>query len=416
MGDRYGRTVRDLRRGNRAAVLRRLYFGGPLSRHQLGPATGLSPGSVSNVVGELMSDGLLEEAGSVESDGGRPRTLLRVSPESGRVVGIDIGETRVRVELFDVALTEIARAERPLDVGRRDPDHVIARLAEAFDRVMIEGGASPEWLLGVGVGVPGIVTSDEVHGALVHGQTIGWVGVAVERLVRSAAHLPEHVPVLVDNGAETLGQAEMWFGHGRGERDVAVVLLGSGVGVSVFADGSSAGIGEWGHSTLRVRGRRCRCGGHGCLEAYTGAEAMVRRWRRTGGEIGPDADGEHAFGALLAAASREGNTISDTAASTVVSEAVEYLGAGIATLVNLFLPTRVLIGGWAGLLLGRHRLELVQDSVARYALRYPADRVSVAEGGLGPDAVTVGAATLPLARFLDEGGRCTATARAAHGR
>lgn len=67
-----GRTVRDLRRANRTAVLQRLYFDGPLSRFELGPATGLSSGSVSNVVADLVADGLLEEAGSVDSDGGRP--------------------------------------------------------------------------------------------------------------------------------------------------------------------------------------------------------------------------------------------------------------------------------------------------------------------------------------------------------
>lgn len=68
------RTVRDLRRNNRATVLRKLYFDGPLSRQELGPLTALSSGSISNVVSELVADGLLEEAGSVDSDGGRPRT------------------------------------------------------------------------------------------------------------------------------------------------------------------------------------------------------------------------------------------------------------------------------------------------------------------------------------------------------
>ena len=79
-----GRTVRDLRRTNRAAVLRRLYFEGPLSRQELGPATGLSSGSISNVAAELIAEGVLEEAGSVDSDGGRPRTLLRVAPGTAR--------------------------------------------------------------------------------------------------------------------------------------------------------------------------------------------------------------------------------------------------------------------------------------------------------------------------------------------
>src|SRR3954471_4727658 len=104
MNDREKRTVRDLRRTNRSAVLRKLYFDGPLSRQELGPATGLSSGSISNVVAELSAEGLLEEAGVVDSDGGRPRTLLRVAPGGGLLIGVDIGETRIRVELFDLAL------------------------------------------------------------------------------------------------------------------------------------------------------------------------------------------------------------------------------------------------------------------------------------------------------------------------
>src|SRR5690349_20352989 len=115
MAGRNGRTVRDLRRANRTAVLQRLYFDGPMSRYELGPATGLSSGSISNVVAELVTDGLVEEAGSVDSDGGRPRTLLRVVPGSGHMIGVDVGETRVRVELFDLTLTELARTERPLE-------------------------------------------------------------------------------------------------------------------------------------------------------------------------------------------------------------------------------------------------------------------------------------------------------------
>ena len=84
-----GRTVRDLRRENRTAVLRRLYFDGPMSRFSLGPATGLSSGSISNVVAELVAEGLVEEAGSVDSAGGRPRILLRVAPADGSPPALD---------------------------------------------------------------------------------------------------------------------------------------------------------------------------------------------------------------------------------------------------------------------------------------------------------------------------------------
>ncbi len=108
-------TVRDLRRDNRSVLLSSLFFGQPCSRQELSGATGLSPASVSNVVRELIGEGMVSEAGSVDSDGGRPRVLLQINADFGYVVGVDVGETRVRVELFDLAMVERAKADYRLD-------------------------------------------------------------------------------------------------------------------------------------------------------------------------------------------------------------------------------------------------------------------------------------------------------------
>ncbi|MFH8422456.1 ROK family protein [Streptomyces sp. NPDC018038] len=413
MTKRNGRTVRDLRRENRTAVLQRLYFDGPLSRYSLGPATGLSSGSVSNVVAELVAEGLVEEAGSVDSAGGRPRTLLRISPESGCMIGVDVGETRVRIELFDLALTELARTERPLAVDGPNPHEryevgvVVGHVREGIAEVLRSADVPAERLLGVGVGVPGIVARDAGDGAVVHGQTIGWDAVPLERLLRESVDLPASVPYWIDNGAKTLGQAEMWFGAGRGARSAVVVLFGSGVGACVVTDPMGPGRAiEWGHLTVRVRGRRCRCGAQGCLEAYAGAEALLERWREAGGVPPAGADEETALTAMLAAAyPAEPGTEPDATALAVLAETAEYLGAGFADLINLFQPERILVGGWAGLQLGTRFLDTVTGYALQYALAYPAARVEIGMGTLGPDAVTVGAAILPLADFFARGGR-----------
>ncbi|MFF0276642.1 ROK family protein [Streptomyces sp. NPDC004330] len=413
MTKRNGRTVRDLRRENRTAVLQRLYFDGPLSRYSLGPATGLSSGSVSNVVAELVAEGLVEEAGSVDSAGGRPRTLLRISPDSGFMIGVDVGETRVRIELFDLALTELARTERPLAVDGPNPHEryevgvVVGHVREGIAEVLRSADVPAERLLGVGVGVPGIVARDAGDGAVVHGQTIGWDAVPLERLLRESVDLPASVPYWIDNGAKTLGQAEMWFGAGRGARSAVVVLFGSGVGACVVTDPMGPGRAiEWGHLTVRVRGRRCRCGAQGCLEAYAGAEALLERWREAGGVPPAGADEETALTAMLAAAHpAEPGTEPDATALAVLAETAEYLGAGFADLINLFQPERILVGGWAGLQLGTRFLETVTGYALQYALAYPAARVEIGMGTLGPDAVTVGAAILPLADFFARGGR-----------
>ncbi|WP_316767845.1 ROK family transcriptional regulator [Streptomyces sasae] len=406
MAGRNGRTVRDLRRANRTAVLQRLYFDGPLSRFELGPATGLSSGSVSNVVADLVADGLVEEAGSVDSDGGRPRTLLRVAPHSGHMIGVDVGETRVRVELFDLTLTELARVERPLAQQGYDVDVIVGHIRDGIDEVLATEGASPELLLGVGVGVPGIVEHTDDRGAVVHGQTIGWDAVPLEELLRSGCQLPDSVRYFIDNGAKTLGQAEMWFGAGRGADNAVVVLFGSGVGAClVTAEVEHGRAVEWGHLTVRVRGRRCRCGALGCLEAYAGAESLLARWREEGGRPAEGLDEESALTAMLAAAYPPKGTEPDPVALAVLEETAEYLGAGLSDLINLFQPERILIGGWAGLQLGARFLPAVRRYATTYALRHPAERVTIDLGRLGPDAVTVGAAILPLADFFSRGGR-----------
>ncbi|MER7311976.1 ROK family protein [Streptomyces halstedii] len=415
MAERSRRTVRDLRRGNRSRVLQRLYFDGPLSRQELGPATGLSSGSISNVVAELAAEGLLQEAGIVDSDGGRPRTLLRVAPDGGLFVGIDIGETRVRIELFDLSLTELARTDRLLAQHGYDVERIVGHVRTGVSDVLRDAGADPARLLGIGIGVPGIIERDAPEaaggpGAVVHGPTIGWSAVPFERLLRDAVDVPPEVPFFIDNGARTLGQAEMWFGGGRGAQSAAVALIGSGVGASVNRgdmldqDLSNAAL-EWGHTTVQLRGRRCRCGSIGCLEAYAGAEAMRERWYEAGGPLPEDTDDETALAALLEAA-RPGpdGPGPDPVAAAILDETAECLGAALADLINLFLPERILLGGWAGLLIGPHLLPEIRRYAQEYALGHAAARTSIDLGHLGPDAVTVGAATLPLSDFLARGG------------
>ncbi|MDX3072177.1 ROK family transcriptional regulator [Streptomyces sp. NPDC088354] len=404
MADRSKRTVRDLRRGNRSAILRHLYFEGPLSRQELARDTGLSTGSISNVVAELIGDGVVEEAGSVESDGGRPRVMLKVAPRHGFVIGVDVGETGVRVTLFDLALTELSSTERPLADSGHDVALVVQLMLEGLSAVLEDSRVDPAHVLGVGVGVPGIVEQNAGGaGAVVHGQTIGWDAVPLGALLAEGTDLPLHI----DNGAKTLGQAELWFGAGRGARNAVIALLGSGVGACVVADGkpyrgASSSAGEWGHTTLQVGGRLCRCGARGCLEAYVGAEALIDRW----GAAAPAGVSEEAAIAALVAAAESG----DRTAVELLDETAEYLGAGIADLVNLFNPERIVLAGWTGLMIGPRLLPAVREATAAYALHHPCAQTSIELGLLGPDAVTVGAATLPLARFLDAGGRLPAPA------
>lgn len=396
-------TVRDLRRHNRSALLSKLFFDGPLSRHELSALTGLSAATVSNVTGELIEERLIIEAGLIDSDGGRPRVLLRVDPNYGNVVGVDVGETGVKVELFDLAMSARATVEHTLPSVRPEPATVVAQIASGLREVIAKAGVDERTVIGVGVGLPGIVERSAGDGAdvLVHAQTIGWDGVPLATLLRESGI---QLPLFFDNGAKTLGQAEMWFGAGKGAGHAVIVLIGSGVGAAVIADGTTyrgatSSAGEWGHTVISYAGRQCRCGSRGCLEAYVGAEGILDRYRQSrGGRAVAGVDEQSGLEALLAAASR-----SKTAAR-VLHETAGYLGAGIANLVNLFNPERIIVGGWAGLALGAQLLPDIREAARAHALRHTYSQTTIELCRLGPDAVAFGGATLPVAALLARGG------------
>jgi predicted NBD/HSP70 family sugar kinase len=391
-------TVRDVRRRNRSVLLSTLFFHGPLSRLELSAHTGLSAATASNVTAELIEERLIVEAGQVESAGGRPRVLLRVDPAYGHVIGIDVGETGVKVELFDLAMSRLATVDEPLPSSRPAPTAVADRVAAGIREVIVAAGVAESSVIAAGIGVPGIV--EQGTPARVHAPTIGWDAVALEGLLRERGTA---LPLFLENGAKTQGQAEMWFGAGRGVQHAVVVLVGSGVGAAVITNGmiyrgASSSAGEWGHTTIVYGGRECRCGARGCLEAYVGAEAIIDRYRQArGGRPVSGTDEMSGIRYLLAARPHS------TVAADLLAETAGLLGAGIGNLINLFNPERVVLGGWAGLALGEALLPEIRQAAGRHALGQPYRPGLIELGQLGPDAVAVGAATLPVAELLARG-------------
>jgi predicted NBD/HSP70 family sugar kinase len=398
-------SVRDLRRRNRARALAAVYHNGPMTRQEIGEAIGVSQATVSNLVGDLLSQGVIVEAGAEDSDGGRPRTLLRVKPEHRFVVGVDVGETAVLVKLFDLDMQVHASHSITPNAGHLDPEKTAEYVLDGVDRVVAYSGLAPEEILGVGVGVPGLVEhgNDPVgHGedAVVHAQTIGWDGVPFGKLLRSGTSLP----LFVENGAKTFGQAEKWFGAARNAENAIIVLLGTGTGVSIFTEGelyrgASSSAGEWGHTTVMVDGQTCRCGAKGCLEAYVGGRAIVARYDELRQREPAGGDGD-LVARLVAIADAPS---ADQCAATVLKETATYLGVGIANLINLFNPERIVIGGWVDEILEAKLLPAIREIASRQALRMPFSAVSIVPAQLGRDAVALGAATLPVNDFLASG-------------
>ncbi|ACU73964.1 ROK family protein [Catenulispora acidiphila DSM 44928] len=393
-------TTRDLRRRSRATLLSCIYLGRAVSRPELARLAGMSSAAVSNVVSDLISDGLVAEAGSVDSNGGRPRTMLAARPGFGYAVGVDIGETHIHVVLFDWTLSTLATSTHEIRVGRLDPDVVVRLVVSGVRSLLDSTGVPHERLLGIGIGVPGAVQEGER--GVVHAPTLGWSGVPLGDALRAELD----APILIDNCARTLGQAEAWRGAGRDARRAVVALWGVGVGAAIaegssLAESGSSSTSEWGHAVIEARGRACRCGSHGCLEAYVGATAILDAYLAHPAGKPFTSDGTEAKMAELAARATTG---ADEAATATFDEAAEYLGIGVGNLINMINPDQVILAGWVGEQLGPLLMPAIREAARRHALPYLFDQTRIDVGELGPGAVALGAATLPVARLLAAGG------------
>src|SRR5919197_5674183 len=129
-------TIRDVSRANRSRLLRELYFGGPSSRPRLSRDTGLSPATVANIVAHLSAEGIVLEAGLDETQVGRPSAILKVNPAYGSFVGVDLGETQVQVELFDLTLAKTGAAVYPLPPAENEPGNVVALIVKGVRTVL----------------------------------------------------------------------------------------------------------------------------------------------------------------------------------------------------------------------------------------------------------------------------------------
>lgn len=388
-------TVRDVRRGNRALLLRRLIVEGDTSRSDLGADTGLSLATVTSVVSELIEEGTVREAGFVDSDGGRPRSLLHVDPHGAYVIGADVSETQVSTALFTLTLDRLAERATPFPGRRIDPDRVGDILTTHVHELLTETRIDSSQVIGLGLGVPGVVEHPASPDAVVHADVIGWDTATFSWLERSLG-----LPVLVDNGAKTTTQAEAWYGSAIGVEHAIVALVGDGAGAGIITNGrlyrgASSSAGEWGHTKISLSGPACRCGSVGCVEAIIGASAVLRDWRRSDDFTGREPDGVDA----MLAAHRAG----DPAAQRAMAGAIEHMGLALANLVNLYNPEKIIIGGWFGDLVARDHLQELSAAVRRFSLKQPGEQAVVQRSQLGVGAVALGAATLPVDRFIESG-------------
>jgi predicted NBD/HSP70 family sugar kinase len=385
MRERSEGSLASLRRLNRRRVINALREHGMISRAEIARRTSLSRSTVSSLVAELQSDGLVverEEPGAAHGEhGGRPPILLSFDASAGAAVGIDFGHSHVRVAVSDLSSNILAERAATMDTDHA-ARHGLDVALELIDEALAEAGVERTRLIGAGLGLPGPV--DQTDGVIGSSAILpGWVGVAAGEEMRRRLD----VPVSVENDANLGALAELTHGAGRGATDLVYLKLASGIGAGLILGGrlyrGSGGVaGELGHVPVEPEGAVCRCGNRGCLETAASTGALLEILRRSHGELTV---------AQMLRLAREG----DLGCRRVIADAGRVVGSAAAFVFNLLNPQRMIVGGdlaEAGDLL----LDAVRSSVRLAALPAAAEAGSVVAGVLGERAQVLGALALAV--------------------
>lgn len=333
----------EMLRPLRQQVFEGVRAAGLIPRVQLARELGVSPASVTTITQELIEAGLIEEVAAPRDDAagrGRPAVALGVRAQAHLVAGMKLSDREHTAVIVDFAGKLIADESMARKPGPIPLEEILDAMETLLNRVCAKAGVSRHDLSELGIGVPGFV--DFAEGVVL------WSSVLDRRNVALAAEAERRlgIPVVVDNDANLVALAELWFGAGRSLPDFAVVTIEHGLGMGVVMNhrlfrGSRRMGAELGHIKVQLDGALCRCGQRGCLEAYVADYALAR-------EASTALNWGHKDGASTAVLleslfdhAKSGNAT----ARSIFRRAGRYLAVGLANVVNLFDPALIILSG-----------------------------------------------------------------------
>lgn len=328
----------------RLQIFERIRARGPVSRAQVAKDLGISPGTVSTLTADLIEAGVLRAVevarDPIDVARGRPPVGLAVDPGAFCAAGVKLSSRERTGIVVDFAGNILASDRREVLPEELTVEGQIAGIGEMVDAMLGEVGRPRRELSALGVGLPGFI--DHAAGR------VFWSPVLDRRPVRFAAMATEALglPVTIDNDANLVALAELWFGKGRALSDFAVVTIEQGVGMGVVLDHrlfrGANGLGlELGHVKVQIDGALCRCGQRGCLEAYL-ADYAIAREAVVALRLGTDR--LPAIPRLIERLQEDAER-GNAAARAVFDNARRHLAVGLANAVNLLDPSMLILSG-----------------------------------------------------------------------
>ena len=297
-------------------------------------------------------------------------------------LGIDVGGTNIKLGLVNNLGKVVGRTSVSTRPYRHSKNQLLGALLAAVRSLLSEQGLKKENIQGIGIGLPGLV--DPVHGVVNFLPNIsGWKNVPLKKILETRLG----IKTFLENDVNLITLGEWKYGAGRGIKDLVCITLGTGVGGGLIINnqlyrGAGFVAGEIGHMPLNETGPLCGCGGYGCLERYVGNRYVLQKAAKIFHRKNIDFIDIRRF-------SRQGNP----RATLFWREMATHIGNGLAGVVNLLNPARIIIGG-GGSNNHKYLFPRIRQVIKQRALKIPASTVKIVRTQLGDDAGIIGAQVL----------------------
>ena len=380
-------------------IVRYLYFHGSKSAAEISKKLKSSIPTITATISELIANEVITEQGQGNSSGGRRPNLFGLQKNTFYILGIDIGRFSTKMAIFNTKLENITGI-KTFDLKLENDNSLIDIIHNNAEKLITESGISREKLIGVGVDLPGLVDAENGCNYTFFHQKDKSLATRFEEKLK--------LPVYIENDAKARALAEYRYGLAKGSTNALVMHVGWGVGLGMIINGklyrgTSGFAGEFSHIPIVENGKLCSCGKQGCLETLASGTALVQL-AKEGLSAGRNStlnniidNGQELIPKLIIEAANKG----DQFAIATISQVGLELGKGIAILIQLFNPERIILGGRVAEA-NQYLLTPIEQALNHYSLPKLRKQTKIMISDLGTNANILGSVAMVIENIFEK--------------
>jgi glucokinase-like ROK family protein len=391
-----------VREMNLSSVLRLIYSEAPISRARLATKTGLNKSTISSLVEDLLERKLIHETGINNAGTGRPAMQLEINAKVGAVVGVELGVDFVAVVLTDFLGSILGQKQVKADAAESQ-EKTFAQAQGLIEEMLLLSRHLGLQVLGLSFSIPGTVDLDQ--GVLIFAPNLNWHNVHFRDIFFASTGLK----VFIENDANAAAVAEHLFGVAQKLKDFLFVFAGVGLGGGLFLNGQlyrgkGGYAGEIGHTSIMAEPfqQLCHCGNLGCWETYANQDSIVQRVKERletkRSTLIPSLMDQQSTPLSISIIKQAADAGDPDAIESLV-EAGVAMGNGMAGLVNIFNPEKIILGGPVSIA-GDYLLPSIRQSVNKHAMHEIVLQTEISLSAFGPQASLIGAAAVVVDDIL----------------